>query len=1378
MKMGMPMRFMVLAAVLLLTAMVSANRSWAQEGVLRDQAVAVDSLTERLQIDGALSLVVELALPGYDPAAFDQVQAAAIQEVAIAAAQNAMLRQLGDYEVSQVQRYPYVPVLAFTLHSTEALELLRRDPAVVHIQEDILMPPLLDESVPLVQADAAHGIFYTGAGQTVAVLDTGVDKSHPALAGKVVSEACYSTPNAAQGFGSLCPGGVASSTQVNSGLGCSATVQGCDHGTHVAGIVAGMAPQANLISIQVFRLNTDGGANNNCANANRTSPCVLSSISDQVAALNRVYALRNSFNIAAVNMSLGSGNFPNSCDNDTRKSSIELLRGAGIATVIAAGNSSFVNAMGQPACISGSISVGATEKNDVVSTFSNLNPLTTLLAPGGNINSTIFFDSFQPKSGTSMAAPHVAGAVAVLKQALPSASVTQIRNALSSTGPLIADTRAGGTVSKRRLNLYLALCALITCDSDDYRYLAIPQTVNGSVSQINDRDHYFLYSTAGTRVTIQMNRSSGNLDAYLELYDPTGVRVALNNNGGGDLNALINNYTLLRTGRYQLVARSAGSNTGGYSISVSAQAVEFNPIPSISSFSPSSATGTLTGADFWVQINGSGFTSQSEAYWNNALRTSFYSSPTRMWIRVRGSDLGLPWPRTATIRVRNPQPGGGYSNPRSFSVTFPFLGTSELVTPDSGATVLTGVQSSFVISWTHPDSSWRTMQNMDLRLRDQNNRVAAWIRVVERPGTDSTYRLLNGAEAALTEEGSLLPDEGLPGENRTLSITDTVTLHLADSQFSGSGQTAIMTPTVSFGPNAVGVYNIEFRVDSPDGEVQDDDVLGQITIVPAECPLPVNGVTVSGPESGQVNTDYIYTANVIPLNATQPISYTWSPEPKSGQGTASATYNFGSAREEILFLGVENCGSFVADLHTVRIQTTAEPDLAIDKTGPATLVAGEAVTYTLTVTNSGATTATDLVVTDVLPEGATYIGGGMLTGNSVRWDIPTLGGYGAVTETTYVVSAASTITNSAYAVSASGGYSATGERSVVSKLVGAQVDASALTTSTMSLASAFGRVEAKIPPGSVGDPTQLVMSNPFTPTQAGPENKVLVGAGFSLEAYQNNQLQPGFKVGEAISLTTPFSLSASSEVDAATLKLYAWDGAQWSAEGVQCAVDLSQKLVNCTADAPTLTQFALFADAPLVESADPTSVVLSEVYYTSNETGDWIELKNGGSEPIDVSQWHVCAALSCQRLTGMTVITPTSGQLTQAAADDLLLEPGAYLVLQSWTDLNNVASNLALYRSPAFENAAELVDFVQWGSADNLGRTDLAATKGIWAETSAGQYDFVPTAAAGESLALVSSNKGTASVDFRNGLPTQGRENSLSDGGAVKMLLYLPLVER
>ncbi|MEZ4663263.1 MAG: S8 family serine peptidase [Caldilineaceae bacterium] len=236
--------------------------------------------------------------------------------------------------------------------------------------------------------------------------------------------------------------------------------------------------------------------------------------------------------------------------------------------MISAGNSGFHRLpWGSPPASPARSAWARRTKTTLSPVFPISSSLTTLLAPGGNINSTVFFDGYQPKSGTSMAAPHVAGAVAVLKQALPTASVTQIRNALTSTGPLIADARGGGSVSKRRLDVYYALCALITCDSDDYKYLSIPQTVNGTISPANDRDHYFLYNTAGTRVTIEMARTSGNLDPYLELYDPTGVRVALNNNGGSGNDALINNYTLQRTGRYQIIARGSGAATGAYTLS-------------------------------------------------------------------------------------------------------------------------------------------------------------------------------------------------------------------------------------------------------------------------------------------------------------------------------------------------------------------------------------------------------------------------------------------------------------------------------------------------------------------------------------------------------------------------------------------------------------------------------------------------------------------------------------------------------------------------------------------------------------------------------------------------------------------------------------------
>lgn len=127
--------------------------------------------------------------------------------------------------------------------------------------------------------------------------------------------------------------------------------------------------------------------------------------------------------------------------------------GPGIATVISSGNNGYTDSMHAPACISSAVSVGSTGDTDAVSWFSNSAPSLSLLAPGEAVYSSVPSGGFTHFQGTSMAAPHVAGAWALLKQQNPSASVASLLSALQSTGLPVADTRVAGGVTKPRIKI-------------------------------------------------------------------------------------------------------------------------------------------------------------------------------------------------------------------------------------------------------------------------------------------------------------------------------------------------------------------------------------------------------------------------------------------------------------------------------------------------------------------------------------------------------------------------------------------------------------------------------------------------------------------------------------------------------------------------------------------------------------------------------------------------------------------------------------------------------------------------------------------------------------------------------------------------------------
>ena len=150
---------------------------------------SVAQLLDRARKRGKLRLIV-----GLDAAVADESglapSAVQAQRRRVAAAQDGLLRRnVGTRFSAKLESLPFVVLDA----DQPALQRLLTDPGVLSVQEDVAAPLLLRESVPLIGGDVVAKQGFGGAGQTVAVLDTGVDGNHPMLRGKVVAEACYST---------------------------------------------------------------------------------------------------------------------------------------------------------------------------------------------------------------------------------------------------------------------------------------------------------------------------------------------------------------------------------------------------------------------------------------------------------------------------------------------------------------------------------------------------------------------------------------------------------------------------------------------------------------------------------------------------------------------------------------------------------------------------------------------------------------------------------------------------------------------------------------------------------------------------------------------------------------------------------------------------------------------------------------------------------------------------------------------------------------------------------------------------------------------------------------------------------------------------------
>lgn len=420
-----------------------------------------------LQHDTSVPVIIELdKSAGIPLASFSspQEKQAALQQnkLIIASLQDTLVEDISSDDV-QIQRR-FTTLFGLSARVTKnGLKQLQRHPLVKAIHYDRENQIFLTESLGIigannVQGTILHGNNITGSGETVCIIDTGVDYTHESL-------------------------GNCTSSQFTAG-NCSKVITGYDfvnsdnnplddhgHGTHVAGIVAangtvtGVAPGARIAAIKSCN---SGGA------------CLNSWI---ISGIDACMDNKAAYNISVMSMSLGGGKFSAVCDSDPLASAANEAVALGIYVVAASGNDGNKTHLSSPACASNVTSVGATYDADLgsktyptagctdtttavdkVACFSNSNALLDLMAPGAIITSTARNGGTTSMTGTSQATPHVAGGAALLLQYRRlqtggNLTPSQLQTILNTTGLVVADT--GNNLTFSRINLSAALASLV-----------------------------------------------------------------------------------------------------------------------------------------------------------------------------------------------------------------------------------------------------------------------------------------------------------------------------------------------------------------------------------------------------------------------------------------------------------------------------------------------------------------------------------------------------------------------------------------------------------------------------------------------------------------------------------------------------------------------------------------------------------------------------------------------------------------------------------------------------------------------------------------------------------------------------------------------------
>lgn len=415
--------------------------------------------------------------------------------------QNQLLASFSDAELNKT--YEYGTINAFSgFVNRNGFEKLRQLPNIIAIEADSVVPLVLYDSTSTINVrPKVWNLGYTGKYQTVCVVDGGINWQHPYLGG------CSS-------MGQNCK--ILDGYDYCSNVGCTQEddfpMDFFGHGTKVASVISsthptyrGVAPDSKLIAVKACE---DSSAN-----------CTTTAIGK---AINWCLTNSSKYNISIITISIGSTPVysNDSCSPAGSQTVNELLAQAyqaGLFIDAASGNSGSDSGISWPACRQNVTSVGATTKSDGFWSDTNAYSSLDLLAPGTGIYvaNTDWSPGnyFSPDSGTSLAAPHIAGAAALLQEVYGgNLSPIEIRDVLMSTGKLVEDCNPSCTgLYTSRIDVFAALQTDWPTNRHDNSRTGTT-ILQGDMQKASDVDNLNLYLTNANNNEYVIRSSISDLD--------------------------------------------------------------------------------------------------------------------------------------------------------------------------------------------------------------------------------------------------------------------------------------------------------------------------------------------------------------------------------------------------------------------------------------------------------------------------------------------------------------------------------------------------------------------------------------------------------------------------------------------------------------------------------------------------------------------------------------------------------------------------------------------------------------------------------------------------------------------------------------------------